>query len=114
MKEKKLCNGSRIPERLLPSRKAIRIFLTIRQGILIVFALIGMIMLIFVCWLMLFGDPSDVDFGNGDRPSWVIKLAAIGFVLFWNFLVHIFLRGNNKRLKQIKDELNQQNKESEV
>ena len=108
MREKKLGNGSRIPERL-PSRKAIRIFLTIRQGILIVFALLGMVMLIFVCWLMVFGDPSDVDFGEGNLPSWILRLAAIGFVLFWNILVHMFLIGNNKRLKQVKNESNQQN-----
>jgi len=108
MRENKLSNGTPTPGRL-PSRKAIRIFLIIRQGILIMFAFIGIGMLIFVCWLMFFADPSDVDFGDADLPSWAIRLAVIGFVLFWNFLVHIFLRGNNKRLKQITNEIRQQN-----
>ena len=107
MNETSHSNESRIPERI-PSRKAIRIFLVIRQGILIVFALMGIGMLGFVCWIMLFTDPSEIDFGDGGPPSWVIRLAAIGFVLFWNLLVHMFLRGNSKRLKQVNDEISQQ------
>lgn len=113
MRKNKLGDGSPIPG-WLPSRKAIRIFLTIRQGILIIFVFIGIGMLVSVCWLMFFADPADVDFGDGDRPPWGIRLAIIGFVLFWNFLVHIFLRGNNKRLKQVKDEIRQQISEDDI
>ena len=108
MSEKKF--GGNHPDRL-PSRKAIKIFLLIRQCMLILFALSGMGMLVFICWLMIFADPTDAIFGDEGRPSWGIRLAAIGFVLIWNFLVHIFLQGNNKRLKLVKDEIRRQNSE---
>jgi len=78
------------------------------------FAFIGIGMFVSVCWLMFFADPSDPDFGGGDRLPWVIRLAIIGFVLFWNFLVYIFLKGNNKRLKQVKDEIRQQNSDDNI